>query len=246
MATAVATGGAGGGTGTGGVATSRQILSGGLATGGGDLTADRTITVPKAAQSDVAAGTDDAKALTSLSVAARFALLAPLSSPALTGTPTAPTAAAGTNTTQLATTSFVGAAVAAIPAVQYAAQTLTTAQQAQARTNIGAGTGNGNGTASVTAYSISGASGYRRWSDGFIEQWGQTSVAGDTFITYPLTFPNACKSAVASPLGNTSDALSCMVDGIGQSSFGARVRDVAAGGGITSPTAIVAWHAVGY
>ena len=34
-------------------------------------------------------------------------LKAPLASPALTGTPTAPTAAAGTNTTQLATTAFV-------------------------------------------------------------------------------------------------------------------------------------------
>lgn len=34
-------------------------------------------------------------------------LKAPLSSPALTGTPTAPTAAAGTNTTQIATTAFV-------------------------------------------------------------------------------------------------------------------------------------------
>ena len=35
--------------------------------------------------------------------------LAPLASPALTGTPTAPTAAPGTNTTQLATTAFVAA-----------------------------------------------------------------------------------------------------------------------------------------
>lgn len=39
---------------------------------------------------------------------------APLASPALTGVPTAPTAAAGTNTTQLATTGFVQAAIAAI------------------------------------------------------------------------------------------------------------------------------------
>ncbi|WP_049974544.1 right-handed parallel beta-helix repeat-containing protein [Azospirillum sp. B4] len=38
---------------------------------------------------------------------------APLASPALTGTPTAPTATAGTNTTQLATTAFVTAAVGA-------------------------------------------------------------------------------------------------------------------------------------
>jgi hypothetical protein len=36
---------------------------------------------------------------------------APLDSPALTGTPTAPTATAGTNTTQVATTAFVGTAV---------------------------------------------------------------------------------------------------------------------------------------
>lgn len=40
------------------------------------------------------------------------ALLARLASPALSGTPTAPTAAGGTNTTQLATTAFVTTAVA--------------------------------------------------------------------------------------------------------------------------------------
>ena len=39
---------------------------------------------------------------------------APLASPALTGTPTAPTAAASTNTTQVATTAFVRAEVAAL------------------------------------------------------------------------------------------------------------------------------------
>ena len=38
-------------------------------------------------------------------------LKAPLNSPALTGVPTAPTASAGTNTTQVATTAFVGTAV---------------------------------------------------------------------------------------------------------------------------------------
>lgn len=41
-------------------------------------------------------------------------IFAPLASPALTGTPTAPTAAAGTNTTQIATTEFVTAAIAAL------------------------------------------------------------------------------------------------------------------------------------
>ena len=44
-------------------------------------------------------------------------LKAPLASPALTGTPTAPTATAGTNTTQVATTAFVNAEIAAdVPA----------------------------------------------------------------------------------------------------------------------------------
>lgn len=41
-----------------------------------------------------------------------LALKAPLASPALTGVPTAPTASAGTNTTQLATTAFANAAAA--------------------------------------------------------------------------------------------------------------------------------------
>lgn len=47
-------------------------------------------------------------------VTAALALKAPLASPALTGTPTAPTAAPGTNTTQVSTTAFVAAAIAAI------------------------------------------------------------------------------------------------------------------------------------
>ena len=51
-------------------------------------------------------------------------LKANLASPALTGTPTAPTATAGTNTTQLATTAFVGAAItaAAVPSASETVQ----------------------------------------------------------------------------------------------------------------------------
>jgi hypothetical protein len=49
-----------------------------------------------------------------------------LNSPAMTGTPTAPTAAPGTNTTQVASTAFVGAAdTAAITAERTASATLT-------------------------------------------------------------------------------------------------------------------------
>lgn len=45
------------------------------------------------------------------SLAYSTATLAPLASPALTGTPTAPTAAVTTNTTQIATTAFVNAEI---------------------------------------------------------------------------------------------------------------------------------------
>jgi hypothetical protein len=44
------------------------------------------------------------------------AALAPLASPAFTGTPSAPTAAAGTDTTQVATTAFVQAALGDVEA----------------------------------------------------------------------------------------------------------------------------------
>lgn len=49
--------------------STRSIGVGGIATGGGDFTADRTITVPKAAGTDVTTGTDDTKAVTSKALA---------------------------------------------------------------------------------------------------------------------------------------------------------------------------------
>ena len=52
---------------------------------------------------------------------------APLASPALTGTPTAPTAGSGTNTTQLATTAFVQAAVTSGSGIALTDLSITTA-----------------------------------------------------------------------------------------------------------------------
>lgn len=60
--------------------------------------------------------TTQANALTSsndLGATVQALGIAPINSPAFTGTPTAPTAGSGTNTTQLATTAFVTSAVAA-------------------------------------------------------------------------------------------------------------------------------------
>ncbi|CAI2936166.1 hypothetical protein [Aminobacter niigataensis] len=50
------------------VPTGRTIGVGGIATGGGDLGANRTITVPKATNPDAVAGTDDTKAMTAVRV----------------------------------------------------------------------------------------------------------------------------------------------------------------------------------
>jgi hypothetical protein len=57
--------------------------------------------------------TSDANKPISTATQTALDLKAPLASPTLTGTPAAPTAAPGTNTTQIATTAFVTAAVAA-------------------------------------------------------------------------------------------------------------------------------------
>lgn len=56
------------GDGGGAVPTTLTITGAGLATGGGDLTVNRVITVPKASSADVAAGTRDDAAVTPLSL----------------------------------------------------------------------------------------------------------------------------------------------------------------------------------
>ncbi|MES2959812.1 MAG: hypothetical protein V4792_16605 [Pseudomonadota bacterium] len=122
-------GGLGGGAGGGGAAAAEDVTI--TDTGGYYASADvegALQEVPAIAAAAVAAVVDMAPgALDTLNelaaalgddanfaatTAAALALKAPLASPALTGTPTAPTAAPGTNTTQVATTAFVEAAVA--------------------------------------------------------------------------------------------------------------------------------------
>jgi hypothetical protein len=78
-----------------------------------------------AAHTVLGLGTMALASTSTYATAAALASYAPLASPALTGTPTAPTAAPGTNTTQIATTAFVTAAVGAGGAAPIASPTFT-------------------------------------------------------------------------------------------------------------------------
>jgi hypothetical protein len=81
-----------------------------------DNTADANKPVSAATQTALDAKLASATAATTYETITNVALKAPLASPALTGTPTAPTATAGTNTTQVATTAYVRGEVTALVA----------------------------------------------------------------------------------------------------------------------------------
>lgn len=68
----------------------------------------------QAVQAAIDGHNHDSRYYTETEVDAALGSMAPLASPTLTGTPAAPTATPGTNTTQIATTAFVAAAVAAL------------------------------------------------------------------------------------------------------------------------------------
>ena len=82
---------------------------------------------------------------------------APLASPALTGTPTAPTADAGTNTTQIATTAFVKTAVDNVTVADFTPASSSadgTHGLVPAPTSIGEYLKSDEGWAQITAYEI--------------------------------------------------------------------------------------------
>jgi len=85
-------------------------LAGAGAIGGTAATETAAGIVELATAAETTTGTDATRAVHPAGLKVELDKKAPLDSPALTGTPTAPTAAAGTNTTQLATTAFVAAA----------------------------------------------------------------------------------------------------------------------------------------
>ena len=71
-----------------------------------------------------------------------IATKAPINSPTFTGTPAAPTASSGTNTTQLATTAFVTTAVAGASVAGISSSADATAITIDSSENVGIGTSN--------------------------------------------------------------------------------------------------------
>lgn len=105
--------------------------------------------------------------------AANLDLKAPIASPTFTGVPEGPTAAPGTNTTQLATTAFVTAALSSL-------------------------TGQGK----IVAYNLA-QNGYVKWDIGLILQWGfvHTRTTKVNF-NIPFTQVFACVGTNTSSVGN--------------------------------------------
>jgi hypothetical protein len=94
---------------------------------------------------------------TKLTITSAASTYAPLSSPGLTGVPTAPTAAGGTNTSQIATTAFVSSALSAItqPANTLTGTTLASNVVNSSLTSVGTLSGL-NVTGTVSAGTLSG------------------------------------------------------------------------------------------
>lgn len=103
-----------------------------------------------------------------------LAAKAPLASPALTGTPTAPTAAAGTNNTQLASTAFVQAAVNSVTTISIAGSATTALTAAQSGGGVIVLTGAVTGAKAVTVPATAS-----KWT----VKHGGTGAFGVTFKT---------------------------------------------------------------
>ena len=101
---------------TGKASASVTITAGNGLTGGGDLSADRTISASFSATNPVVNGAAAPGSADALSrgdhVHPNDTTKADLASPTFTGVPAAPTASVGTNTTQVATTAFVNSEIA--------------------------------------------------------------------------------------------------------------------------------------
>ncbi len=119
-------------------------------------------------------------------------LKAPLASPTLTGTPLAPTATAGTNTTQIATTQFVTGAITAAGGVDLTTNQTISGQKTFSSdisvngVKIGRGLGNDGQNVAIGADALASGTGTRNTAVGYgaMRQYSGTSFDNNTSIGY--------------------------------------------------------------
>ena len=171
--------------------TSGMILDGTIATA--DI-ADSAITSAKIADGTIVDIDINASAAIAQSKVANLTtdlgLKAPLASPDLTGTPTAPTAAANTNTTQIATTAFAKAeadaaqSAAEATAAADATSKANAAQSAAESTAATANTAQQNGTTSFTAINYNSVAKQVAATTGNIVTAAETTAISWTAVDY--------------------------------------------------------------
>lgn len=88
------------------------------------------------------------------------------------------------------------------------------------------------------------AIGYQKLPGGLILQWGSgtTNGSGDLAITFPLAFPTACRSAVAS-VNATGGGLACQVNSLSTTAMS--VHTISTGSGSAAGAQLVYWFATG-
>jgi hypothetical protein len=118
---------------------------------------------------------------------------------------------------------------------------VTTAQLGDLKTYI-------DGKAYIVASSGNAVNGYRKWNDGFIEQWGTVANAADVFTSFPIAFPNACRFVVATPMSTayTGAFYGSFVESIAASGFTIRTRVISSGGAVGAVNMAANWYAGGY
>ncbi|WP_434243179.1 gp53-like domain-containing protein [Enterobacter roggenkampii] len=165
---------------------------------------------------------------------------APIASPTFTGTPAAPTPAAGTNTTQIATTAFVKAAITAL--------SLGTASTR----NVGNGT---NQIPDMSYFSASlSLNGWAKLPNGLIIQQGTSAAATpsspDVLVTYPIPFPTAVLHISEHDNGGALSMTLWQLNNITRTAFYAGALGGVTRGNTTFQTLATStacnWFAIGY
>lgn len=170
---------------------------------------------------------------------------APLSSPSLTGTPTAPTQASTDNSTRIATTAFVKALLVS------ASQTVSGLIEIATNAEVQAGTDTVKAITPAGLFSAYAnnktANGYTKLPNGLIIQWGSITISGTGTITgtitFPLAFPNALRSIAGSlngsyTVGTGSDS--------GLAFYSETLSAVTCKIGYAYQNTVVRWIAIGY